>query len=70
MKSPKSLFIRTFNSSLKNKKGNFTMTDPSGTVQKADQFDSCRNRHGAISCKMLVAFFTRTAKQPVLISML
>lgn len=70
MKSPKSLFMRTFNSSLKNKKGNFAMTDPSWIVQKAYQFNECSNRHGAIPCKTLVVFFTRIAKQPVLIPML
>lgn len=70
MKSPKPLLIRIFNSSLKYKKGNFDMTDTSWIVQKADQFDARSNRHGAIPCKMLVVFFTRRAKQPVLILML
>lgn len=62
--------MRTFNSSLKNEKGNFTMTDPSWNVQKADQFDALSNRHGAIPCRMLLVFFTRIVKQPVLIAML
>lgn len=70
MKSPKSLFMRIFNSSLKNKKGNFAMTDPTWIVQKADQFDAYSNRLGAIPRKMLVVFFTRIAKQAVLIPML
>lgn len=66
MKSPKPAFIRIFNSSLKNKKGNIDMTDPSGIVQKADPFDPHSYRHSAIPCKMLVVFCT-IAKQPVLI---
>lgn len=43
------------------------MTDPSWIVQKAYQFNECSNRHGAIPCKTLVVFFTRIAKQPVLV---
>lgn len=58
------------NGSLKNKKGNFAMTDPPWIVQKADKFDACSNRHGAIPFKTLVVFFTRIAKQAVLIHML
>lgn len=46
------------------------MTDPSWIVQKADQFDACSSRHGAIPCKTLVVFFKRIAKQPVLIPMI
>lgn len=69
MKSPKPLFMETFNSSLKNKKGNFAMADLSWIVQKADQFDTCSNRHDAVPCKTLAAFFT-IATQLLLIPML
>lgn len=67
MKSLKPLLIRIFNSSLKDKKGNIDMTDPSWTVRKVDQFDACGNMHGAVPCKTLVVFFRRITKQPVLI---